>query len=383
MATTSSAEYTKAYNAAYARAIAINPNNPVAARNVASSVANAAVGPNTALTNPSSSDAGTSARLVKPPILGEPNTKDPFISSNTGGGAFVGYRNPRYKRPPHGGSGAGSAEFAATDPRRLDIDKGPVRDLGNIPPGGEPQVAPPVQQANIQSVDGDGIVITTQQDLRVKIRVPTDYLTYLTSGSWDNELQNLGGIIFPYTPQISYEHKANYSSSTPTHSNYAVNFYKHSMVEDINIQGKFTVQNDKDAMVYLSTIHLLRSLTKMRYGNNIAGAAGGGRGSSGNLTIDSDSGAPPPICRLNAYGDFMFKNVPVAIVSFKNDLPDGVDYYTLDKKGGSANSFGQAFVPTLSTIQITCKVMYSRREMLTASVTDYLNSTLARARGIL
>ena len=135
----------------------------------------------------------------------------------------------------------------------------------------------------------------------------------------------------------------------PTHSNYAINFYKTSSVEDISISGIFTVQNDTDAQVYLSTIFLLRALTKMRF------------------STDPDAGSPPPICRLNAYGPHMLANIPVAIASFKNDLPNDVDFYQL-----TSGSFGNHLVPTRSTIAVNCKVMFSRAEMLGASVTDFL-----------
>jgi hypothetical protein len=100
---------------------------------------------------------------------------------------------------------------------------------------------------------------------------------------------------------------------------------------------------------------------------------------------DTDSGAPPPVCRLDAYGDFMLKNVPVAITSFKNTLPDSVDFYTLDKSGfiTGQNQYGTAFVPTLSTIAVTCKPMYSRKEMLGTGVSRYLGTALERKAGYL
>ena len=217
--------------------------------------------------------------------------------------------------------------------------------------------------SNVVIRDANGAV--QGEDLRVKIRVPSNYLTSSTSGI-NNELRKLGGIIFPYTPSISYEHKADYTSQTPTHSNFAVYFYKNSSISAITITGKFTVQNDTDVGVYLSTVHLLRALTKMR---------------SGGRTGDADSGAPPPVCRLDAYGDAMLANVPVAITSFRLELPDNIDYYNLGPE--AAAIYGQASVPTLSTITLSCIPMYSRQEMQDYSVTDWLNNPQVRKYGLL
>ena len=321
-----------------------------------------------ATTTPSKSNAASAAKITNPAIVGAPNhaVKGNFVYSETGGGAFVGYRNPKRKTK-------------VTDTGN-ETDRLAARYPANVPLGAENPPPEPVQEVNIQTMNG-----TTNKayDGRVKIRVPQDYLTFLTNGSTNGtELAKLGGVIFPYTPQISYEHKASYSTQNPTHSNYGIHFYKNSSVEDISIQGKFTVQNDRDAEIYISTITLLKALTKMRFGNNTA-EVGAGRGISQVKTIDFDSGAPPPVCRLDAYGSFMFKNVPVVITSFKNDWPEGVDYYTLDKKDNTGAPYGPTTVPTLSTIQLTLKVVYSRKEMLGTSVSGFLNDPQLRARGIL
>jgi hypothetical protein len=310
------------------------------------------------------------AKLGSSSILGEPSNgpktdyaSKGFIGSDTAGGAFVGYRNPRRQKKEPGGSGAGSAEFAAIDPRRLDLNNGPIRDLADVPAGAEPAVDEGTTQVTVTPMNQTSD--PAANDLRVRIRVPSDYLTPLTIGSWLTELQGFGGVIFPYTPQITLEHKADYGSATPLHSNYAINFYKTSSIPDITITGKFTVQNDQDAMVYLATSHVLSALTKMRFGP------------------DEDAGAPPPVCRLEGYGAFMLKNVPVAITSFKHDLPDDVDFYTFDKRGDSGSPFGTTSVPVRSTFTIVCKVMYSRQEMLSASVTKYLNDPSFKGQGFL
>lgn len=196
------------------------------------------------------------------------------------------------------------------------------------------------------------------QDIRVKIRVPPSY--FLGKAAL---LMNAGGVIFPYTPTINFEYKADYATQTPLHSNFAINFYQRSSIGSISIAGKFTVSNKKDADMYLASLHLLRSLTKMKFG----GAAGG----------DPDSGAPPPVCRLDAYGEYMLKNVPVAITNVRVDLPDTVDYFTFkDDVGDTINS-----VPVSSSLSVTCLPMFSRNEMQKFNVAGYMSSSQFRKQG--
>ena len=288
-------------------------------------------------------------------ILGEPSNNyaaNGFVGSDTAGGAFVGFRNPKRKKPL---SPAEQSVFnnALTLPP---ISDGAVR-AAMVLSGAEKPVDPPATTMNVTPVNPTNDAVST--DPRVKIRVPKDYL----SGSLTALLSEFGGVLFPYTPQITLEHKADYTSQNPTHSNYTLQFYKTSSVTDITITGKFTVQNDDDANIYLATSHLLSALTKMRWG---------GKGG------DSDSGAPPPVCRLDAYGSFMFKNVPVVITSFKHDLPDDVDFYTVHSE-----IFGSASVPTKATFTVNCKPAYSRQEILSTSVTKYLNDPSTRQQGYL
>lgn len=217
-----------------------------------------------------------------------------------------------------------------------------------VPQGAE---APRVTAAAVNIKDAQGRL--SKDDMRVRIRVPVGYLQQSTVGL-GNELANLNGIVFPYTPQITYDVKADYGSVNPQHGNYTQYFYRSSSVGAINITGKFTVQNEKDAGVYLATIHLLKALTKMRFGS------------------DPDAGAPPPVCRLSAYG-FPINNVPIVIGSFRVDMPEGVDYYTLGKTSPNIEYY-QASVPVSSSIALSCFPMYSRQELQDFSVTDWLDN---------
>jgi hypothetical protein len=210
------------------------------------------------------------------------------------------------------------------------------------PPGADPNANNPKP---VQAQMGN----TEKEDLRVFIRVPNGYRY--------NDSRLPAGIRFPYTPQISVEHKADFTPQNPLHTNYSLNFYRSSSVSDITIQGMFTVQNDNDAIQYLAAVHLLRALTKGRFGGT-----------------DDYRGSPPPICRLTAYGTYMLNNAPISIASFKQDLPFDVDYYYLTR-----SSLGSAMVPIRSNITVVCKLMVSRSEMLTASVNNWLSGDSRKA----
>jgi hypothetical protein len=210
----------------------------------------------------------------------------------------------------------------------------------------------------IKSLGSTQVNITTQRrdtvkaDTRVRILIPSEYAESFYPFALD--LYRLRGIIFPYTPNIIVESRAEYGAQTPTHSNYAQHFYKNSSIGDIRLTGKFTVQNNNDAINLLATQNILRILTKMRTGN------------------DGFSGAPPPVCRLKAYGNRMLDDVPIVIKNFTLDLPESVDYYTLNKTSGTIQE--TAAVPILSTISLICSPVYSRQEMQDFSVEGWLSS---------
>jgi hypothetical protein len=286
-------------------------------------------------------------------ILGEPSN---FVGSTTPGGAYIGYRNPK-RRPTGAGAGRGGQGGPTAD-QLLGLPPMTAaaqaftanRDTGGVQAGAERPAEPAATEVNVSPMNGK-----VSKDTRVRIRVPSDYLTGTTFAN-----SEFGGILFPYTPTISMEHKADYTSYSPMHSNYALQFYKNSSVPDITITGKFTVQTDYDAIIFISTLQLLSALTKMRWAG------------------DKDAGAPPPVCRLDGYGPFMFKNVPVVISGFKHDLPDGVDFYTINSP-----LYGTTSVPTIATFTITCKPTYSRAEMLTMPTSGFIEEASYRNKGYL
>lgn len=200
------------------------------------------------------------------------------------------------------------------------------------------------------------------EDWRVRISVPAQGVFYNDpTNTILAPLRETNGMIFPYTPMIMMSHQASYAASQPTHSNYAQFFYGNSTVDIITITGEFTAQNQEDARYVLAVLTFLRSATKMFWGND-----------------DSLAGTPPPVLRLNGYGDHIFNNVPVVLSNFTFELGADIDYINANiyqnsklpppppntpNSGQYADSVHPTRVPTKTAVSISLQPLYSRTQM--------------------
>lgn len=121
-------------------------------------------------------------------------------------------------------------------------------------------------------------------------------------------LRQTDGVIFPYTPKIMMNYKADYEAQMLTHSNYKGYFYKGSYADTVTLSATFTAQDSAEADYLLAVIHFFRSVTKMFYGQ------------------DPNRGAPPPLVYLTGLGEFQFAQHPCAVANFNYSLPGDVDY---------------------------------------------------------
>ena len=152
------------------------------------------------------------------------------------------------------------------------------------------------------------------KDIRAKISLPvsSNLLKDDTSGQPIPILlpiTKLGGLVFPYSPNIQIQHSADYGEYDLAHVNYGSHYFQRGRPPEISIDGMFTAQTDAEARYMLAAIHFLRVVTKMRTGLN-----------------DPKRGAPPPVLKFSAYGDLLFKNVPVIIRSFSHNFANDIDY---------------------------------------------------------
>ena len=174
------------------------------------------------------------------------------------------------------------------------------------------------QQQQTMSTQQGVQASSTDWRLRISLAKGAGYLYNDPNPGILQPLQSTNGVIFPYTPKIDLEYKANYSPYDLTHANFRGYFYQNSQVGDINITGHFTAQNSNDANYLLAVIHFFRSATKMFYGQ------------------DAQRGSPPPLVFLSGLGQYQFNNHPCLISSFSYSLPEDVDYI----RAGVSNNLG-------------------------------------------
>ena len=242
------------------------------------------------------------------------------------------------------------------------------------------------QQRTLQSNVG---APSATQDWAVKLTLPAPTYASLFGNSPIMDKQTLGiqnGMRWPVTPFINMSHSASYDAKGVIHNNYPYYAYQNSQVDQITISGSFPVNDQKSGLAWLGTLHFLRTVTKMYYGAE-----------------SINQGNPPPVCRLNGYGDFVYKNVPVIITNFNVELREQVDYIGVTMPtGGQASSiappidptgFGVAegsrdaqessgslnYVPTDSLIAVSCLPIYSRNKITNEfSLKKFANGGLAK-----
>lgn len=239
---------------------------------------------------------------------------------------------------PYGNGPSGTADIIA-DPS--------ARRRGNLPSGA-------ISATDLNFVQADW-GSQTDLDWRVRLSMPPNF----QNSSVMRPLLETNGLMFPYTPQITMEHTANYNSLHPTHSNYPFPAYQNSQVSSLTIIGEFLVENAKEAEYWVAATHYLRSVTKMAYGKT------------------SNAGSPPPVVKLNGYGDYVFNDVPVTVTYFTVDLPSDVDYIQCNVGENGT------WVPVRSQINVQVQPTYSRKSVTKFSLDTFVNGGYIGGKGFI
>lgn len=153
-------------------------------------------------------------------------------------------------------------------------------------------------------------------DWRVRLTIP-NWVSFKNSAVL-KPLKDAGGLVFPYTPSITISGGAKYEAIGTVHSNYSFNAYKNSDPGSIGIEADFNVEDSTQALYWIAAVHYLRSVTKMFSG------------------YDPKAGNPPPIVKLNGYGPYVFKNVPVVVKDMSITLDKSCDYISCEVVGSAA-----------------------------------------------
>jgi hypothetical protein len=157
-------------------------------------------------------------------------------------------------------------------------------------------------------------------DNRARLVAPRSYIP--------DSLRPTNGLIFPYTPMISYSQSVSYSGYDMVHTNYTTHAYSNTPSPSISVSGQFTTTTQAEHEYTLAAIQFFRNVTKMRYGESSA------------------PGTPPPVCRFSGMGDKIFNNVPVLIADFGTTFENSVDLIT---------HAGQS-LPAMLTLTVTLMV---------------------------
>lgn len=168
-------------------------------------------------------------------------------------------------------------------------------------------------------------------DWRVQVSVPP--IPAFANSAVLAPLKNAGGAIFPYTPTLRLSSSATYESTKPVHQNFGFHSFVNSQADAISITAPFYCETPAEGAYWIAMVHFFRSMTKMFSGEDDLG------------------GNPPPIAYFNAYGEYVFKNVPVVVTSFSVDLGPDSDYIAVDPSAAvnSTNAYGGSAPSAIST----------------------------------
>ena len=143
----------------------------------------------------------------------------------------------------------------------------------------------------------------------------------LLSGPLLDPLKTFGGVVFPYTPQITYQVQAEWSPFNLVHTNYQPQIYARTKNPSISItNATFTATTEDDARYMFAVTHFFKTVTKMSFG-----------------VKDPNRGSPPPVLHFSAYGDAAFRDVPVVITDFNMIYDNQVDYVKFSVGGSEVN----------------------------------------------
>jgi hypothetical protein len=230
----------------------------------------------------------------------------------------------------------------------------------------------PASKTVSPGAEGDGVygegrakfASSAPKDWRVRLSIPNVDSIFDTTSVFSSTpsqrpilapIIESNGFIFPYTPSVTLTHSANYSSMDPIHNNYPFAAYENSKLDKITIVGEMYCENSFDAAYWIAGVHFFRTMTKMFFGEG------------------ANAGSPPPLTKLNGYGDYVFNNVPVAVTQFSVELPKDVDYIPSSFMVPTQlqASAGVGYVPVKSVFTVTLLPMYSRESVRKFNLNDF------------
>lgn len=176
-------------------------------------------------------------------------------------------------------------------------------------------------------------------------------------------IKQSNGLIWQYTPSITYSAGATYSSAQMQGMNYPINTYNQSTVESFSVSSEFTANDVYEAQYMLAMITFLKVCTKSYFGDT---AAAQGR-----------YGTPPPVMLFEYLGDQMFNKVPVVVTNYSFSFADDVDYVPVEWDDT------MTYMPTSARVDITLLPTYNPTKLRTKFDIEKIKTGEAYKHGFL
>jgi hypothetical protein len=195
----------------------------------------------------------------------------------------------------------------------------------------------------------------SETDLRARLRAKPSSMAYkllYADNPWVN-LQNYGGMIWPYTPNITYNQDVQYDSLNAVHTNQEILAYSRTSAPTITVSGSFSSQTQLEARYNLACLHFLRLITKMSFG----------------ASVNPQRGTPPPVLYFDAHGGGMFLNIPVVVKNFAITLPNDPDYVTVTASPPAKVTR----VPAIFDISVSLTVQHTPRQLREWDIEKFRN----------
>lgn len=149
-------------------------------------------------------------------------------------------------------------------------------------------------------------------------------------------LRDTNGMIFPYQPTINYTQSVEYETVSMVHTNQNFHAYTRTPMPELTVEGDWTVQNQTEGIYALACIHFLRVVTKMYFGRG------------------NNLGTPPPVLLFDAFGQYMFNQLPVLVSQFTVNMPKEPNYVPIDLRGlQTGTQLGQNVTNLVSSLRQT------------------------------
>jgi len=233
----------------------------------------------------------------------------------------------------------------AMDPFVYPLSVGPIQD-GIVPitayaPSKNDQLTEYFGQ-DASAATAKSVNVPAASDLRARLRPkPHPVANALGLGTGPAAvLRKTGGMVWPYTPTITYSQDVQYADLSPVHSNQEILAYTRTPAVKLTVAGNFTSQTIEEAIYNVGCIHFLRIITKMSFGSS----------------INPEPGTPPPVLIFEAHGGAMFKNLSVVVTQFSVTFPPDVDYMSVNIPQAGISRVPSVFDITVGmTVQRTPK----------------------------